>query len=62
MVENGVLKPCKVDLAGADHSVKAFVGLQFTGKYIKSQPWSTAFALLWTYEPVNSVPMKGWYP
>lgn len=62
MVDEGVLKPCKADLAGADHSLKAFTGLQLPGRYIAHQPWCPAHALFWTYEPVNRTPMREYHP
>lgn len=62
MVAENVLKPCKVDLACADHSLKAFAGLQGTGRHIAQSPWCSAHALFWTYEPVNRTPMREYHP
>lgn len=62
MVEDGVLIPCKVDLACSDHSAKAFAGLQVDGRHIERSPWCTDYALFWTYEPGNRTPMREWHP
>lgn len=60
MVEAGILKPCKVDFAGvpAEYSI-AFYGKNL--KHIQQSAWCTDYALLWTYEPVNRVPMREWF-
>lgn len=52
MVEAGVLKPCKYDLAGASHSVRAFRTLgPSAGMHDKPGEWCRAHAHLWTYTP-----------
>lgn len=59
MVRYGVLRPCKCDLAGADSSALAFTSMHYgsgAAKHIASQPWCTAFALLWTYTPGDGTP------
>lgn len=50
MVEAGDLVPCKLDIAGADRSHVAFMGLvNYRRGYIESAGWCTDFACLWTY-------------
>lgn len=60
MTEANVLRPLKVDFAGAHISARANADFFYEkpARYVASQPWSEAHALLWTYEPVNRAPMR----
>lgn len=49
MVQAKVLVPCKLDLAGAGPSRRAFLGLVYRRGSIPKE-WQPAHADLWTYE------------
>lgn len=50
MVKHGVVRPLKLDLAGAGASVRAFRGIGPSAGGQPSTTWSRAEAHLWTYE------------
>ena len=58
MVEDGVLKPCKLDMAGADFSVRAFrtIGPSSGAGTENANAWDRASAHLWSYTPVRNTP------